>query len=200
MKFLNLVLLMLILAAGVSAQASSGATDAPGVSVIRHRWRQVVRNPALDEDPFRANNEQREVMRVERETIRQNTIRVQSGQTPLPSPRRRSSTLVIADTSTRYVYEANVSNTGSKTIRELEWEYVLFDPTTQRVIGNRRFTTEASIRPGRSKRLIGHSTLPPATVVDVTQTGEQGRGQFSERVIIHRVVYTDGSLWQRTSN
>ena len=200
MKFLNPVLLMLILATVASAQASAGVMDAPDVLVNHLRWRQVVRNPALDEDPLRPNDEQRESARLARATIRENQIRIRDGQPPLPAPQRASSTIVVADRSVRYVYEINISNTGTKTIRELDWEYVFFNPATQSVVGNRRFTTEVNIRPGRSKRLVGHSTLPPATVVDVIQTSEQSRGQFAERVIIHRIEYTDGSVWQRPSN
>jgi hypothetical protein len=200
MKTLNLMLLLLVLTVAASAQSAPGNDNAPGVSVVSHRWREVVRNPALDEDPMRANDEQREAMRTQRDIIRENAIRVADGRLPLPPPRRTPSRILVGNSSSRYVYETVIRNTGTNTIREVVWEHVVFETNTQREVGHRRFTTRANIRPGRSKRLIGDSTSPPASTIDASQTGEQNRGNYSERVVIHRISYTDGSVWQRGSN
>ena len=200
MKALNLVLLLLVFPAVASAQAASDTEAAPGVAVLQHRWRVEVRNPALDEDPMRANDEQRDLARVQKNTIRENAIRRRQGQETLPPPSRISPARPAGGTSFSYAYEVKVSNTGVKTIRELVWEYVLFDPDTQREVGRHRHTSEASIRPGKNKNLVGHSTQPPANVVDAMKPGEPLRDKYSERVVIQRIEYDDGSVWQRASD
>jgi hypothetical protein len=96
-----------------------------------------------------------------------------------------------------YLYEVKFSNGGAKKIRSLVWEYVLFDAATRREVGRHSFETKADISAGKTKSLLGLSTSPPATVVDVKQSDKESQGQFSERVEIQRVVYDDGTIWER---
>jgi hypothetical protein len=200
MKALSLVILILVLSVVASAQTPADTADAPGVSVSQPKWRQYVRNPALDDDPFRANDEQKELMRVQNAINKENAARSRQGRDLIRPARAVNSDIPSNETTVTYIYEANVSNTGEKQIKALVWEYVLFDPATQREVGNHRFKSEASIRSGKSKRLSGYSTSPPATVVDATKADKPKKGQYSERVVIHGIEYADGTAWQRPSN
>lgn len=121
--YLSLLMLMLAVVAAAAAQTPSSATGAPGVVVTRHRWRQEVSNPALDDDPFRANDEQREMVRAQREVARQNSIRERMGQRPLPQPTPTMPNVVVEDNSIRYsyAYEINIRNTGAQRIRTIVW-------------------------------------------------------------------------------
>lgn len=218
-KALNLLLLMLISAVAASAQAqvpAAGAGDAPGLSVTQYKWRQEVRNPALDEDPLSVNDEHQQLLRAQRETRRANVVRERSGQAPIPPPTRTGAQPINVEDgeqtalrrvarraddpgglTVNYFYEVNVSNTGEKAIRALVWEYVLFDTDTKLEVGRRRFVNEASIKPGKSKKLVGQSSFPPANTVDASKAGKQTRNQFAESVVIVRVEYADGSAWER---
>jgi hypothetical protein len=99
-----------------------------------------------------------------------------------------------------YVFEARFTNNGTKTIRTLEWGYVLLDPGTGSEAGHKRFVHQAGIRPGKSKMLVGRSHSPPTRTIDVSQSGKEIKGQFTEHVVIHRIVYEDGTAWERPSN
>ena len=202
MKTLYLVLVVLLLAVAAAAQVPSSPPDAPGVAVIKTSWRRQVHNPALDEDPFHASREQAELERARKATIKENDVRADLGQERLPLPSRAGAPRAESGGPTiRYVYEAKISNTGDKAIRKLVWEYALLDPATGRDVGQHRFTSEVSIRPGKSKTLVGHSASPAARVVDASKAGkETQRGQYTERVVIHRIEYDDGSAWERASN
>jgi hypothetical protein len=202
MRFLSLLLLV-SLSAGVAAaqDAPAGQPEAPGVSVSKSGWRREVRNPMLDEDPMMANQDERDKQRVQRQAERENRIRAREGLERNPPPN------VVNPTRTRdggryveYVYEIKITNTGTKTIRALEWGYVLLDPGTGSEAGHNRFVHEAGLRPGKSKGLIARSPSPPARVIDVSRSDKETRGQFSEHVVIHRIIYEDGTTWERGIN
>ncbi len=200
MKVLLLVVVLLALSVDAAAQASPGTANEPEAVVVAHKWRRVVRNPALDEDPMRANDEQRALLNAQIETSRQNEIRRRQGQNALPPPRLVQSSRVADSVYVNYVYEIKISNTGLKPIRALVWEYVIFDPDTQREVGHRKFTSEVGIQPGKSKSLTERDAYPPSNVVDAPNAGRESPGRYSEKVVIHHIEYADGSVWQRTHN
>lgn len=208
MKALNLVLLasLLTLLTGVAAaQVSSNPPDAPDVTVAENSWRKEVRNPALDDPSFRAIPEpgaaERSTTDAIRETTRNPDGRVKVKQGPNPASTRADTLRNDSDRLiTEYIYKVKINNTGMKTIRELVWEYVLVDPDTRREVGHHQFTSDVNIQPGKTKNLSGSSRFPPASIVDAKNVRDDSPGQYSERVVIHRITYEDGSVWKRTSN
>jgi hypothetical protein len=201
MKALYLLLLLLLLAGVASAQAVSNPSDAPGVVVIEKSWRMIVRNPALEEDPLRVNQEEMELQRAQREVQRENTNRASRGQEPLPLPRRNpSSRGPTGPIFMEYVYEAKFRNTGERKIRKLVWEYVFLEPGTEHEIGRRKIESKVSISPGKTGNVVERSPSPPAGTINVSQAGKKMREQYTEQVVIERIEYADGSVWQRSAN
>jgi hypothetical protein len=200
MKALNLLLMMFLLAGIAAAQAPTSPPDAPGVIVMKNHWRREVRNPALDEDPLSVAQDQSDLERARKETMQENVDRAKANQPPLRIPTSATRRDTPGRISTEYVYVATISNTGAKTIRKLIWEFVLFDPKTQREVGHHRFTNEVNLRPGTTANLVGRSQFPPASIVDATKAGEESPGQYSQQVVIYRIEYKNGPVWERTSN
>jgi len=202
MKSLKLVLSVILLAGSSAAvQTSTSPTDAPGVTVSKSSWRRVVRNPALDEDPFQASREQVALERARKETMRTNDVRQDLGLERLPMPSRAGvARLPSGAPSPEYIYEVKISNTGAKTIRSLVWNFIVLEPQTGREVGQHRFTSLVGLRAGKSKSLTARSAAPPAGVVDASSAGKQVREQYSERVVIERIEYEDNTVWERTSN
>jgi len=215
MKALSLLLLTCSLAANASAQTPQ---EVPGVAVTQHKWRQELRIPALLDDPFRANDEQREWVVAQRQTSRQNAARERGGQNALPPPPRVNGGYQNANPEdnqrtvvpqpvrkpgrawVEYLYEVKVSNTGTKPIRAVVWEYVVSDPETRRELGNHLFLSKVEIAPGKSKKLTGLTESHPAQIVEAAKGEKQPRAQYAENVVIHRVEYADGTVWERASN
>jgi hypothetical protein len=202
MKFLQLLLSVFLLAGVATAQTPSNLTDAPGVTVVAKKWHKQVRYYALHDTQVRDHERQLEYERVMKQTLYENKIRARVGEKPLglPLPPGLSSSepgLGRYRAPFQYVYEVRIRNTGAKKIREIRWEYLLSDPKTGREVGSHTFTSKESISPGRIKKLTGYSINSPAIVVDVTKSGKEAPGQFSERVVIHSIKYADGSTWQR---
>jgi hypothetical protein len=205
MRILNLMLTVFLLTGVASAQTPSSVPDAPGVTVISKKWRKQLRPNALNDTQVSDHQKQLEYERDMKDTLYENTVRAKAGERPLrlPTPPGLSRSEPGAKryrNPGQYVYEVKIRNTGTKKIRELTWEYVLFDPNTGREVGSHRFTNEESISPGKTKTMTGYSVTSPVSVVDVTKSGKEEVGQYSERVVIHSIEYDDGSSWQRPSN
>jgi hypothetical protein len=207
MKTLGLILLSLLACAPAAAQnpaAATPSTEAHGVSVVRASWRKQVFNPALLEDPLSASDNTVQLLRERKEITGENNARAKAGIRLRPLPTRAAgepatgpTELPPVDPHVSYLYEVKVVNKGTKKISSLVWEYVLFDPATEREVGRHAFETKAGIGVGKQQTLSARSGQPPATVIDVNQSDKEKRGQYTERVEVRRVVYEDGAVWER---
>ena len=201
MKILYPIFLLLFSAVGFSGQTATNLTNAPGVEVIEKKWRVEIRNPALDEDPFRAVNERNQAELDKRENMRQNEIRQRQGKTSEPVPMRVGVTKPAPrDPWTTYFYELKIRNTGEKEIRVVMWDYVFFEPGTEREVGRRRFISDTDINPGKTKNLIVRTAIPPTDTINVTKADKKARDQYEGQVVIHSIEYADRSVWRPTSN
>ena len=228
MKLLNLLFPGLLVVGTASAQVPSppAPAEAPTVTVTRISWRQEVFVPALYDDPMRVNQERDELERDQRATAKENADRAKQGQTPIPTPTKKiAANTPVGSTpmgtplgdepagnqslpartepgvsSVHYIYEAKVKNTGAKTIRGIVWRYLLYDPETNVEVGNHRFGGAVNIRPDKTASLIARSRTTPTSVVHATKSDKELRTKYTERVVIDRIEYDDGSFWQRPAN
>ena len=199
-KLLVLLLMTPLLAVAAAAQTPTATpTEAHGVTVVGGRWDREVYNPALLEDPMAISDDAAQLQRERREVARINAARTNTARPPLPPPTepsiKRSQRSSPALATSVYVYRIRVSNGGTKKIRSLVWDYVLFDAATQREMGRNQFESRVSIAVGKTKDLFGSSKMPPAKIVDVSKSDKVERGQYAETVEIQRVVYEDGTVW-----
>ncbi len=96
-----------------------------------------------------------------------------------------------------YAYRIKVQNAYTKEVEAVFWEYQVHDPANPDQVSRRQFLCGVNISSGKSKELEGFSLLGPTNVVDVkTLNGSTG---LKEDVVINRVEYTDGTVWQRKS-
>ncbi|MDQ3748709.1 MAG: hypothetical protein M3367_06830 [Acidobacteriota bacterium] len=193
--------MVFLLAAAALAQALPNPSDTSNVIIVQKKWRLEVRNPALDEDPLRAHNEQRQAEYDRREYMRKNDLRIRQGKSPeiAPPPRRNTSERAVSNILARYIYELKIKNNGEKKIRAILWEYVFFEPNTEIIVGQRQFINKVSISPGKTKNIVVYSASPPTETINATKAGEKSREQYSEQIIIQSIEYEDGSVWKATS-
>ena len=67
-------------------------------------------------------------------------------------------------------------------------------------MGHHETTSRVKIHPGKNADLIASFGSKPTPRVNIDRIGEKLRDQFTERVIIHRIDYTDGSVWERPAS
>ncbi|HEX7314846.1 MAG TPA: hypothetical protein VF297_13045 [Pyrinomonadaceae bacterium] len=195
-----LFFMFLLGAASVAAQAPAATVPAtpaipPDLVVLQKKWQTYTRNPALDQDPFAANDDFADAQRQQRMNDLQNKIRGRGAEAlEPPTPRAKNSNKEAPPmgTVTTYVYRAKVKNTGAKTIRLIDWGYTFLDPDTRQEIGRHLYTAKVKLRPGQDNELVGRSAKPQTSTVNVKSAGKEP----GEQVVIYRVEYDDGSVWQ----
>lgn len=95
-----------------------------------------------------------------------------------------------------FAYRIKVQNPGTKVVEIVFWEYQFHDPTDPSLVARRQFLCGVNIGADKSKELEGFSLSGPA-VVNVNTLANKAENPFKEKVLINRVEYSDGSIWQR---
>jgi hypothetical protein len=196
-------------AAGATALAQSPAASPlpqtqspPGLAVVKHSWSKERINWEGNpfggtvegfEDMRRRMSDQRraeraratgnigETARVEREMRAEQVIKSRP-----PAPPRYS-----------FLYKISLKNTGEKTFKEIDWDYVFSDAATGAEMSRREFTAVERLAPGKQKEFTFFSPNPPTRIVSVDKLGKRERDTIREHVVIIRILYADGSVWQR---
>jgi hypothetical protein len=201
MRSLFLAALIFSLAGGARAQAPETSTD-PSVTVVKHSWAKERIN--WEGDPFGAPVENFEDMRrrsVDTRRVERARGSGNMGEAAKVEREMRAEQVMKATPpkAPRYafVYQASLRNTGTKTIKEIDWDYVFLDAVTGEELGRREFTSVETIAPGKSKQLSFTLNKPPAQRISVYALDSKERQGLVEKIVLSRVQYSDGSVWQR---
>lgn len=208
MRTLFLLPFLLIFASPIQGQnAASPAADGSSVSVLSFKWaksRQTIAKPDVGSNTpaasalipanknFERNrriNDQAGVRDPNADTLdgRNAALEksVQDARTPKSTP------------VDGFAYQAKVQNAGTKIIEVLFWEYQSTDPSNPASVTRRQFLCGVNIKPGKEKELQAFSVSRPSDVISVESLASKSGNLFQEKVVINRVEYSDGSIWQR---
>jgi hypothetical protein len=201
MKYFCLLGLLLLLTLEASTQTLS---DSSGLSVLQKKWhKNVVRsqNSALDEDPFRANDEARQANQDQKEYLRVKAIRQKLGL-PQEDPRVRVKPIKETGTQSRnedsilYTYQIKVQNNGTKTIEKVVWNYVFFNSTTNQEVGRHTFISETNLKPNETDNLVEKYFSSPTGSINANDAGKKLSKLYIEQINIKSIQFTDGSVWE----
>jgi hypothetical protein len=95
-----------------------------------------------------------------------------------------------------YRYVVKLRNGGSKVIKSIDWDYLFIDPDTMSVLSRHQFTSDETIKPGKSKEFGVLYLIPPVQTVSAKMLGKKRQANFKEQVVLMRIQYSDGSVWQ----
>jgi hypothetical protein len=96
-----------------------------------------------------------------------------------------------------FAYRARFQNLSAKSMEIVFWEYEFTDPATPPVVSRRQFLCTVIVKPGKEKEVKGFTVSGPSDVVSVDSLAKKADNPFKERVIINRVEFADGTIWQR---
>ena len=98
----------------------------------------------------------------------------------------------------RYIfnYKLLIHNTGTKAIKEIDWDYVFRDSITGEELGRREFTSVEKIEPGKRKELSVSVSSPPTKKISAYTLGKRERDGLTEQVVIVRILFSDNTVWQ----
>jgi len=199
-----LLLLSLVLTLLVPWQSQVETKDGLPLPVINFKWLRARRTPPTQEVDSNA---------PARAVIPQNKIFARNARMNEPPGARdpnadtldgRSAALEksVAESRTPqpepvdgFAYRIKVQNAITKTVEAVFWEYRFEDPANPDSLTRRQFLCGVNIGAGKNKELEGFSRSGPSDVVNV-KTLNSGT-PFKESVLINRIEYTDGTVWQR---
>ncbi len=200
MKSLLLILFLMVLNSAALAQSSAVSPAGPELTVLKHSWTKERINwegnpfggPVENFEDFRRRtvDERRlerargagnlgEAAKVERETRAEQVIRARP-----PAPPRYA-----------FRYKVVLQNTSNKTIKAIDWDYVVANGKTLET-ERLKFTSEERIAPGKTKELNIMAWKPPARTVNVYTLDKKERQGLDGQVVVVRIQYTDGSSWE----
>ncbi|HYP25878.1 MAG TPA: hypothetical protein VE262_04090 [Blastocatellia bacterium] len=200
MKALRIAALILSVAAGSAAMPSSPAQDATGVTVTKLSWNKY-ESRTWDRQDFSGGTPEASDTAGAPKDQPSNPRQPVAGQNDLENksarsnqqPRNRSprvSGLSLPRVFEGYQYHATFKNTGTKTVKSITWNYIFTDPNTGKEAGRHTFISEKKIRPGKEVDLAEVSRRAPTLVVSADK-------DFTQRAVIDRIEFTDGSVWNR---
>lgn len=96
-----------------------------------------------------------------------------------------------------YAYRVKVQNKGAKVVEVVFWEYEFTETANPQNVTRRQFLCGAQVKPGKERELQAFSLAGPSGVVSAESLADKAGETFKERVLVNRVEYTDGSIWQR---
>ena len=94
-----------------------------------------------------------------------------------------------------FLYRTSMKNVSTRTIKEIDWDYVFLDAATGDELDRRQFTSVQTIAPGKQKDLTFAISTPPTRRISVYALDKKEKIGLQERVLVVRIKYADGSEW-----
>lgn len=202
------ILLFLTVLLSLMIPQQSQVNDASAIAVLSYKWmraRRVIENPEADgiTPPASAmiaanKNFARNVRVNDPQGVRDpnaDTLDGRSAQMEKNVQEARSPRMKPVD---GFSYRIKVQNNATNAIEVLFWEYQFSDGSNQPNVTRHQFICGVSIRPGKDKELEGFSMTSPGGVINVDALTRKSPNPLQENVVINRVEYADGSMWQRS--
>ena len=115
-------------------------------------------------------------------------------QRQLPNPSKEPTPARVAAHGNEYSYSVELKNLADKKVQAVEWDYVFVEAGTGKELRRHSFRNDVGIGVGKRKKVEVKSATGPHAVVDVNVLSGESAG---ERVEIKRVIYSDGTKWER---
>lgn len=96
-----------------------------------------------------------------------------------------------------YEYRVKFRNGGAAAVAVLFWEYRFTETSNPSNVARRQFLCGVGIKPGKDKEVFSFSVSGPSNVVSAGSLANESGPSYAEKVVVNRVEYADGSIWQR---
>lgn len=92
-----------------------------------------------------------------------------------------------------FKYMIEVKNNGSRVIKWIFLDYQTSTASDPDNPSHRQFACTVKVKPEKTEKIDAYSLLPPTRLIDATNA----QAGLTEKLIINRVEYHDGTIWQR---
>ena len=172
------------------------AQEPSGVEVVKASWSKI--RIGWERDPFGGPLENFDEMR----SRARNERRIAQGGGDRAKREAKADEANLARQRAKgppqyyFIYKTKVKNNYTAAITRIDWDYVFYDRGTETETGRQQFTSDEQIGPGKTKELTVTITSPPTRTISVTSLNLEERDRLSEKIILVRVQYADGRVWQ----
>jgi len=200
------LLLVLLLSVFLPSQNSQPNTDSSPMTVVSFKWSRVKRSVEKQEtattSPQQAmipanKNFARNARINDPAGVRDPNADTLDGRREALEKSVQESRNPPAKSHDGFLYKIKLQNVTSKVIEIVFWEYQFVDPTDPNLMTRRQFLCGVSVGPNKNKDLEGFSLAGPSDVVSVGALGNKPDQSLQEKVVVNRVEFDDGSIWQR---
>ena len=211
MRVLSALLFLACVCAPASAQTpppppqpQQQAAAPPDLAVVKFNWSKERLN--WERDPFGGPNENFDQMRV-RMRNEKRILDAKAGGSQIELNRVEREARADSANIERirnqpparygFMYKLTLQNNGARAVREIDWDYVFTDAATGQELGRHQFASGEKIAPGKRREFSYFIPSPPTRTVSADALNRKEREGLSERVVVVRVLYEDGTVWQR---
>lgn len=204
MRVVVVLLSFLFVAPLAGAQTPPTVTDSSDVQLVKFSWSKERLN--WERNPFGGPNENFHQMQFRARSEKRVTDAKRAGNSAelskLEKDAKADAAIVAAENQPSkppryyFFYRASIKNTSTKAISEIDWDYVFFDEATGDELDRREFTSVQKVGPGKEKELTFTLPTPPTRRISIHSLDKKERSGIVEKVVIVRVTYADGSVWQ----
>jgi hypothetical protein len=170
--------------------------DPSGVEIMKSSWSKV--RIGWERDPFAGPLENFDEMR----SRARNERRVAQGGGERAKREAKADDANLARQREKappqyyFIYKTKIKNNHTSAITQIDWDHVFYERGSENEVGRQQFTSNEQVGPGKTKELSVTVTSPPARSVSVTSLNLEERDRLSEKIVVLRVKYADGSEWQ----
>jgi hypothetical protein len=172
------------------------AQESPNVEVVKASWTKM--RIGWERDPFGGPLENFDEMR----SRARNDRRVATGGGERAKREAKADDANLAKQREKnppqyyFIYKTKFKNNHTAAITQIDWDYIFYERDTDNELGRQQFTSDEHIAAGKTKELTVTITSPPTRTVSVTSLNLEEHDRFSEKIILVRVQYADGRVWQ----
>jgi hypothetical protein len=187
-------------------QSGAVSVDGSSVVVLSHKWsksRQIVTNPETGNtapasamipanknfERTRRVNDPAGVRDPNADTIDGRSAAMEKNVQEALSPKTRPVDGIA--------YRVKVQNASTKVVEVLFWEYQFTETSNPTNVMRRQFLCGVNIKPKKEKELQSFGVSGPSNVISAESLANKSGNLYEEKVVINRVEYADGSIWQR---
>lgn len=184
------------------AQSATNSRD-PAVEFVKFSWSKERLN--WEGNPFGGPNENFHQMQFRARSEKRVSDAKRSNSAEIGKfEKEAKADAVIVETANKnsappryyFIYRASMKNLSSKAIKEIDWDYIFLDAANGDELDRRQFTSVQNIGPGKQKESVFTLSTPPTRRISVHALDKKERVGIAERVVIVRVTYADGSVWE----
>lgn len=202
MRAIVVLLSFLFLAETANAQSANTFQD-PAVELVKYSWSKERLN--WERNPFGGPNENFHQMQFRARSEKRVSDAKRSNSPEIgkfeKEAKADAAIVEIANQNSAppryyFMYRASLKNLSTKQIKEIDWDYIFLDAGTGEELDRRQFTSVQNIGPGKQKELTFTLPTPPARRISIHSFDKKEKLGMAERVVIVRVTYADGSVWE----